>query len=108
MKPSEIFTPTEIQMIHKALQITLGENPVIPNKVFHTLTGATVEQGLSVLAAWPNVDIDGDPEWWVLWGVCGSLRNYPLRQNEHIFRESGLRKEDLHKFMETLRPIKPI
>lgn len=94
-------------MIGKSLQTALGENPVLPHWEFPILTGVSVEKAMGVLKAWPDVDIGAETEWRVLRGVFHNLWGYPHRQAERVFTETGLRREDFRRFMDTMKTIKP-
>ena len=107
MKLNTLFDEDEISSIKSALDLTLGEDPILPHWEFHTLTGVSVAEGLSVLEQWPNIDVDSDPEWFLLYGILGRYSGYPHKQEDRIRRETGLQKVDLRAFMERLKPFEP-
>ena len=108
MRPDKVFKKEEIASINAALELVLGEYPILPQREFSILIGESVEQAQALLRRWPDVDVNSDPEWFLIFGILGRLRGYPHKQEKRLFEETGLRKENLKRLLDKLRPLKPI
>lgn len=85
----------------------LDEDPILPHWELFILIGESAEQGQALLRRWPDVDVNSDPEWFLIFGILGRLRGYPHKQEKRLFEETGLRKENLKRLLDKLRPLKP-
>jgi len=103
MIPSDFLSDEEVQVIERLLHYVLISDPVFEMQLYRTLTGVNMEDAVSRVQSWPDLDMAKFDDRGTVRGTLSNLVNYPHRCWDRIEKDTGVTKNDVKKLVRLIR-----